>query len=357
MVRNAQKLCEKFDIIDAPWYNLGMADFSFSPNTREQMARILHEAIVSCVASRFATRHGSRSGKTTNKLHTGFAQAYFAGMQDIAKQTQGHEVWKPVWAGLHVKSEETGKISIPYGDRTKNADLALMRQEGNADIPVQAFFIKLPLTNYNKNSTNYQENMHGTHALLYKYNPHLRTVFLDILPKQNLVVDQKGHIRRYEQTNAPSNLAMKNPSTDAVYAKAFFDYHPELLVCSDRKAFGQKWKQLTDPILNLDVNPLIDALETLVNELPCLMTPLDVPAVHITADQRQMLKRFAHAPDNSRESHVLATLLWGERCMSLLMRNYLEKESALAWADLPEEQRKQRWKALDAHREFIVGLA
>ena len=217
----------------------------------------LEEGLRKCVRGKLIVHNGNRSGVVMNILHEAIYHAY-------AALLDGHAMADT----LDLCGEHNGKIGLPYEDGVKNLDLALkLRHTGTF---LDAIFVKAPINNYGQNRKNYEESMAGTFLKCRNAHRHLRVVFFDFLPNEDIYFDNTGTCKGWTSLKTPC-LPPMNESHPAFYAHARYSYHPALEKATSKVEFAQMWEALEaageEPLQNINVKDILSVLAALVDDL------------------------------------------------------------------------------------------
>lgn len=226
-------------------------------------ARIhLEEGLRKCVRGKFTIANGNRSGTVMNLLHEAIYHAY-------AVLLSNHGLAD----SLELCGEHEGKIALPYEDGVKNLDLAL-KLRGTSTF-LDAIFVKAPINNYGQNRKNYEESMAGTFLKCRNAHRHLRVVFFDFLPNEDVYFEQDGLCKGWANLKTPC-LPPMNESHPAFYAHGRYSYHPSLEKATTKAEFVRMWLEMESqgiaPLHNIDVQPILDVLAALVDDLAMATT-------------------------------------------------------------------------------------
>lgn len=219
--------------------------------------RHLEQGLYKCISHKFQMCNGNRSGIVMNYLHEAIYHAYAALLNNHALADS-----------VELCGEHEGKIALPYEDGVKNLDLAL-KLRGTTTF-LDAIFVKAPINNYGQNRKNYEESMAGTFLKSRNAHRHLRVVFFDFLPNEDVYFDCEGNCKHWASLKTPSLPPMEE-SHPAYYANARYSFHPELQRAKDKVEFARIWMRLeiegVDPILHINVQDILDVLQWLVDDL------------------------------------------------------------------------------------------
>lgn len=307
----------------------------------EIASRHLQEGLRKCVRGKLIAPNRNRSGTVMNILHKAIYDAYAAlldgtGMADT----------------LDLCGEHKGKIALPYEDGTKHLDLALkLRGTGTF---LDAIFVKAPLNNYGQNRKNYEESMAGTFLKCRNAHSHLRIVFFDFLPNEDIYFKKNGACVGWSKLKAPC-LPPMNESHPAFYANARYSYHPDLEKATTRREFVKMWKALEaadqEPLQNIEVHDILSVLAVLVDDLAVAVAEAKVSMQKDASALNKGLELFESRSPYGCDDKVLGKGLgliyaalggYGMR-----QRMYLYKRCVQRWIVLQRADASKMWALLD----------
>ena len=297
---------------------------------------ILVQGIQACIREKLSN---PRSGSAINILHKAIFQAY--------KILSAHS---PLYKEVEYLSEHYGKIAVPYSTGTKNIDLGVQHRKSGQLL--DAIFVKSPLGNYSQNRINYEENMSGTFMRCREANPNLRVVFFDVLPREDIYF-RKDETVKQVGTLKPPSLGTTSNSHPAVYACAQYSFDPALLSCANKKDMISIWNDMTlngrSGLVDIDVQPIIDALMKLVSDLPLAVGALTIKAAAPASRLEKLVHLYRIAHQTRNQSKLLFAmgsmfeLAGGTGPRELI---YLQSKCFEGWSESSAVERYSMWSTL-----------
>ena len=301
----------------------------------------LEAGLRKCVRGKLIVHNGHRSGVVMNILHEAIYHAY-------AALLDGHSMSDT----LDLCGEHEGKIALPYEDGVKNLDLALKLR--NTGTFLDAIFVKAPLNNYGQNRKNYEESMAGTFVKCRNAHRHLRVVFFDFLPNEDIYFDNNGACKGWSNLKTPC-LPPMDESHPAFYAHARYSYHPDLEKAATKVEFAQMWEALEaegkEPLQNVNVQDILGVLAALVDDLA--MATAEAQAA-MQKDASALLKGLAlfetrspYGGDDKVLGKSLGLIYAALGGYGMRQRMYLYKRCVQRWVVQQRPDTVQAWTLLD----------
>ena len=301
----------------------------------------LEEGLRKCIRGKLLVPNGNRSGVVMNILHEAIYHAY-------AALLDGHSMKDT----LDLCGEHEGKIGLPYEDGVKNLDLALKLR--NTGTFLDAIFVKAPINNYGQNRKNYEESMAGTFLKCRNAHRHLRVVFFDFLPNEDIYFDNTGSCKGWTNLKTPS-LPSMNESHPAFYAHARYSYHPDLEKATSKQEFASMWEALEavgqEPLQNINVHDILVVLSALVDDLAVATAEAQVA---MQKDASALLKGLAlfdtrspYGNDDKVLGKSLGLIYAALGGYGMRQRMYLYKRCVQRWVAQQRLDTPQAWALLD----------
>ena len=301
----------------------------------------LEEGLRKCVRGKLIVQNGGRSGVVMNILHEAIYHAY-------AALLSGHSMSDT----LKLCGEHEGKIALPYEDGVKNLDLALKLRD--TETFIDAIFVKAPLNNYGQNRKNYEESMAGTFVKCRNAHRHLRLVFFDFLPYEDIYFDKTGACKGWSRLKTPC-LPSMDESHPAFYAHARYSYHPDLEKATTKLEFSKMWESLEaqgkEPLQNINVQGILSVLLSLVEGLAVAtaeaQTAMQKDASALTTGLELFESRSPYGGDDKVLGKSLGLLYAALGGYGMRQRMYLYKRCVQRWVVLQHADTSKMWTLLD----------